>query len=300
MIEKISNIIEYFMILIIFCLFYLIQPVKTNRIIYIPKGSLNYTIKKLQNSGIDILNFDKYILFFIGKPQSGWIDLKKTKMTKFDFLYRISHSKAALKKITIIPGETDYFIYKQIAKKMNFSNYFKCNNIPQGFIYPNTYYLPYGFNEKEVCDYLYKISLKKHKKLAKRIFGYWNFQKYYKFLIIASVIQKEAGNVKEMKLISSVIYNRLKKHMKLQMDGTLNYGKYSHQKITHKRIKNDNTKYNTYKHYGLPPKPISVASQSAIIAAIFPANTNYLYFVRVNGKHRFTSKYKDHLKNIKK
>jgi len=286
------------MILIIFCLFYLIQPIKIHRIIYVPKGSINYTIKKLQKSDIDILKIDKYILFLVGKPQSGWIDLKKTKMTKFDFLYKLTKSKAALKKITIIPGETDYFIYKQIAKKMGFKS-IKCKNIPQGFLYPDTYYLPYGFRKDEVCNYLYKMSLKNHKKLAKRIFGYWNFQKYYHFLIIASIIQKEAGNKKEMKLISSVIYNRLKKHMKLQMDGTLNYGKYSHQKVTHNRIKKDKTKYNSYKYYGLPPKPISVVSQSAIIAAIFPAKTNYLYFVRVNGKHKFTSKYKQHLKNIK-
>jgi UPF0755 protein len=258
---------------------------------------VNYTIKKLQKSGIDILNFDKYILFFIGKPQSGWIDLKHTKMTKFDFLYRLAHSKAALKKITIIPGETDYFIYKQIAKKMGFK-YLRCNNIPQSFIYPDTYYLPYGFSKQEVCNYLYKISLKKHKSLSKRIFGYWNFKKYYHYLIIASIIQKEAKN--DYKLVSSVIYNRLKKHMKLQMDGTLNYGKYSHIKITPQRIKTDNTKYNTYKYYGLPLKPICVVSQKAIIAAIFPAKTNYLYFVRVKGKHKFTKSYNEHLKNVKK
>ena len=260
---------------------------------------MNYTIKKLQKSGIDILNIDKYILFFIGKPQSGWIDVKKTKMTKYDFLYRLSHSKAALKKITIIPGETDYFIYKQIAKKMGFK-YLKCRNIPQNFIYPNTYYLPYGFSKKEVCNYLYNISLKKHKNISKRIFGYWNFKKYYNFLIVASIIQKEAGSIKEMKIVSSVIYNRLKRHMKLQMDGTLNYGKYSHLKITAKRIKQDKTKFNTYKYYGLPNKPVCVVSQYAIIAAIFPAHTKYLYFVRVNGKHKFTKSYKEHLKNVKK
>jgi len=299
MIEKIINVIEYLMILIIFCLFYLIQPVKTNRIIYIPNGSLNYTIKRLQKNDIDILKIDKYILFLLGKPQSGWIDLKKTKMTKFDFLYKLTTSKAALKKITIIPGETDYFIYKQIAKKMGFKN-FKCSNIPTNFLYPNTYYLPYGFTQKEVCNYLYKVSLKKHKSLSTRIFGYWNFKKYYKFLVVASIIQKEAANKKEMKIIASIIYNRLKKHMKLQMDGSLNYGKYSHTKITPYMIKHNNTRFNTYKYYGLPDKPVCVVSQDAIIAAIFPANTKYLYFVRVNGKHKFATTYKQHLKNIKK
>ena len=297
-IERIMKLIEYLMILAIFFLFYLTQPVKINRIIYIPKGSVNYIIKYLQKQNIDILKFDKYIIYFVGKPQNGWIDLKTTKMTKFDFLYKLTTSKAALKKITIIPGETDYFIYKQIAKKMGF-NSLKCN-IAEGFLYPNTYYLPYGFNKSEVCNYLYKVSLKKHKNISKRIFGYWNFKKYYKYLIIASIIQKEAGNVKEMKLISSVIYNRLKIHMRLQMDGSLNYAKYSHQKITPYRIKTDKTKFNTYKYYGLPPKPVCVVSLPAILAAIFPAKTKYLYFVRVNHKHIFTKSYKAHLKNVKK
>ena len=298
MIVKVISAIEYFIILSIFFLFYLIQPIKTNRIIYIPKGNLNYTIKKLQKTGIDITKFDKYILYLIGKPQSGWIDLKKTKMTKYDFLKKLTTSKAALKKITIIPGETDYFIYKQIARKMGF-NSLKCR-IPEGFLFANTYYLPYGFNKKEVCSYLYNISLKYHKNLSKRIFGGWNFSKYYRFLILASIIQKEAGNTKEMKIISSVIYNRLKKGMKLQMDGSLNYGKYSHTKVTHKMIKNNKTKFNTYKFYGLPLKPICVVSQRAIVSAIFPAKTKYLYFVRVNGKHIFTKSYKEHLKNVKK
>jgi len=276
----------------------MIQPINIKRIIYIPKGNVNYIIKKLQNDGIDITNFDKYTLLLLGKPQSGWIDLKSRKMTKFDFLNKLTKSKAALRKITIIPGETDYFIYKEIAKKMGFND-LKCNNIPQGFLYPNTYYLPYGFNQKEVCDYLFKVSLAEHKQISYKIFGKWNFKKYYKYLILASIIQKEAGSKKEMKLISSVIYNRIKKHIKLQMDGSLNYGKYSHTKVTPEMIKNDNTKFNTYKYYGLPNKPVCVSSQNAIIAAIFPAHTKYLYFVRVHGKHKFATTYKQHLKNIR-
>lgn len=241
---------------------------------------------------------DKYFLLFTGSPQSGWIDIKSTKSTKFDFLYKISHSKAALKKITIIPGETDYFIYKQIAKKMGFSN-LECK-IDEGFLYPNTYHLPYGFRKDEVCKYLYKVSLNKHKQISHKIFGNWNYKKYYNFLVVASIIQKEAQNAKEMKKISSVIYNRLKKGMKLQMDGSLNYGKYSHTKVTHNMIVNDTTRYNTYKYKGLPKKPVCVVSKDAIIASLFPAKTDYLYFVRVNGKHKFTKTYQAHLKNIKK
>jgi UPF0755 protein len=297
MIEKIIKLIEYLMILAIWILFYLIQPIKTNRIIHIPKGSVNYIIKNLKNEHLDVMNFDKYILFFVGKPQSGWIDLKSTTLTKFDFLYKLTKSKAALKKVTIIPGETDYYTYKEIAQKMGVKN-LSCPNIPHSFLYPDTYYLPYGWDKEEICGYLYKISLQKHKQLSKKIFGYWNFKQYYKYLIIASIIQKEAKT--DFKLVSSVIYNRLKKGMKLQMDGTLNYGKYSHTKVTPQMIRNNNTLFNTYKHKGLPPYPICVPSQKAIIAAIFPAKTEYLYFVKIKERQVFTKSYKSHLKNVKK
>ena len=53
------------------------------------------------------------------------------------------------------------------------------------------------------------------------------------------MIQKEAASINEMPIVSSVIHNRLKSGMKLQMDGTLNYGEYSNVKVTAQRIKDD-------------------------------------------------------------
>jgi len=272
--------------------------VTTSRVIFVPKGNTNYTIKYLQNRGFDISVFDKVFINFLGYPQAGWVDLKSTKMTKADFLYRLTHNKAALKNIKIIPGETNYFIYKQIEKKLKIPGFY-CN-INEGFIKPDTYKLPIGMKRDEVCKFLYKKSLIWHKSLAKKIFGVFNYKKYKKYLIIASIIQKEAANTSEMKYISAVIYNRVKKHMKLQMDGALNYGKYSHQKITSKRIRSDNTGYNTYKHFGLPNKPVCTVSKEAIIAAIFPAKVNYLYFVKCGKHHIFATTYKVHLRNLHK
>jgi len=100
--------------------------------------------------------------------------------------------------------------------------------------------------------------------------------------------------------VSSVIYNRIRKGMKLQMDGTLNYGKYSHIKITPKRIKQDKSIYNTYLHKGLPSLPVCNVSIKAIKAAIFPAKTNYLYFMKnKNNLHDFTCNYSTHMLNIR-
>lgn len=103
-----------------------------------------------------------------------------------------------------------------------------------------------------------------------------------------------------MPKIASVIYNRLKKGMKLQMDGTLNYGIYSHVKVTPQRIRQDNSSYNTYKFTGLPKEAVCNVSLAAIRAAIFPLKTDYLYFVRDKntGVHIFSTNIDDHNKAI--
>ena len=102
-----------------------------------------------------------------------------------------------------------------------------------------------------------------------------------------------------MPLVSAVIHNRLRSKMRLQMDGALNYGKYSHVKVTPAMIRNDTTSYNTYRYDGIPQSPAGSVSFKAIQAAIFPANVDYLYFVRnKQGVHSFSKTYQEHLNNF--
>jgi UPF0755 protein len=103
-----------------------------------------------------------------------------------------------------------------------------------------------------------------------------------------------------MPYISSVIHNRLKKGMKLQMDPTLNYGKYSRIVVTPERIRNDNSRFNTYKHKGLPPYPLCAVSMDALKAAVLPRESDYLFFMlNEKGRHSFSATYDQHLVNIK-
>jgi len=279
----------------------------TTKVTYIPQGSIGQIITYLEQKKFYLSpSVDKYILFFIGQPQSGWIDIGETKLSRGDFLYKLSTSKAAMTEITLVPGETiDVFLY-QLSKEYNLSYkklmkyYLKYSPIRDGLIIPETYNIPMGIGERHLVLYLINYAWKKHQKTSMKIFGEFDKSSWYRYLVIASIIQKEAADKKEMPLVSSVIYNRLKKGMKLQMDGTLNYGKFSHIKVTSKRIKEDNSKYNTYRNRGLPPFPVSSVSDEAILAAIFPKKTNYLYFVKgKNGKHIFSNSYKRHIKNIK-
>ena len=275
--------------------------------LYIPKGSVNQIISHLAAKNYDVCKLDSLFLRFIGSPQSGWINMGATQNTKADFLYKISHAKAALHNITLIPGETSYIFFQQLAKNLNLNEtllkeeFEKQSKIKEGVFVPNTYRLPLGLSEKELIGMLLKVSHKKMVSFSKRVFGTYNEKKWFRYVAIASIIQKESANKEEMKLISSVIYNRLRKGMKLQMDGTLNYGKYSHQKVTPGRIRNDNTHFNTYKFKGVPPMPVCNVSFDAIQAAIFPAKTHYLYFMKnKNNTHDFSCNYSTHLRNIKR
>lgn len=295
------------LILLLGICFYLSIPLHSEKIIFIPKGSTKGIITHLQTKGYNVSLIDAYFLRLIGRPQSGWIELPQTTLSKGKFLNALATSKAPMKNVTLIPGETNYFFLRQIAKTFNFnineleSLYNKYAPYSDGVILANTYSLPYHANPEFIMQTLINQSLEKHKNLANKLVGYYNEKQWFQIVAKASIIQKEAANVAEMPIVSSVIDNRIAKNMPLQMDGSLNYGKYSHTRITPDRIRNDLSEFNTYKYSGIPHTPSGSVSIDAIKAAINPAKTDYLYFMRnKNGTHDFSATYGEHLKNIKR
>lgn len=259
---------------------------------------------------MDINRLDSLLLGFFGHPQSGWIEIKPTnnityETSKGDFLYQLTNSKAALKEITLIPGETMYFFIESISstlgldKKELWEAYQEFTSYPDGVILPNTYKVPIDIGPRYLMSHLIEQSMKEHKKNAIKILGRYDEKQWFNYVTIASIIQKEAANKEEMPLVAAVIYNRLKIKMPLQMDGSLNYGEYSHKKVTPERIRTDKSVYNTYKNYGIPPYPVGSASMDAIIATIKPADVDYLFFVKnSSGGHSFSNDYKNHIDNI--
>jgi len=304
---SVKYIFEMILIVILSFIFYLNQTVITPKVLYIPKGSINQIITYLQGENYDVCKLDALLLRFIGSPQSGWINLQSNQNIRFDFLYKLTRAKAPLVTITLIPGETTYIFLNQLAEKLHLdrkklqTEFQKQAPIEEGGFVPDTYKIPKGISEEELIHLLLQSSHKRMLALSQKFFGSYNEKKWFRYVAIASIIQKESANNEEMPLVSSVIHNRLKKGMKLQMDGTLNYGKYSHVKVTAKRIREDKTKYNTYLHKGIPSVPICNVSFEAIRAAVFPAKTNYLYFMKnKKGVHDFACNYSTHLHNIKR
>jgi UPF0755 protein len=117
----------------------------------------------------------------------------------------------------------------------------------------------------------------------------------HQVVTLASIIEKETGEPSERPLIASVFYNRLKLGMRLETDPAVIYGiKDFDGNLTRKHLEAPGP-YNTYLIKGLPPGPIANPGKKAIEAALFPARTDYLFFVsKNNGSHQFSSNLADH------
>jgi len=286
--------------------FYFYMPIKTTKKVVLPKGSITKVIENLKKQGYNLTILDTYLLAYgLDSPKSGTLLIGGEEMSRIDFLRKLSTAKEAINVITLIPGETRVIFLEELAKnqaldvdKLN-KAYDELSNYKEAGILPETYHLTKNINEKKLIEILVKQSEIEYEKLAKKYLKKYDKEEWNKILTIASIIQKEAANKKEMPIVSSVVYNRLKIGMALQMDGTLNYGKYSHIKVTPKRIKTDKSGFNTYLNRGLPPYPVCSVSKEAILAALKPKETDYLYFMKnKSGVHDFTSSYQEHLRNI--
>ena len=122
-------------------------------------------------------------------------------------------------------------------------------------------------------------------------------------IILASIVEKEAGNNKEKPIIAGVFLNRLNLNMRLQADPTIIYGLLPNfnGNITKINLQDSSNRYNTYKIKGLPPTPIAMISKSSLEAVILGIPNNYVYFVaKGDGTHYFSTKYADHLKAVRK
>jgi UPF0755 protein len=298
-------IIVVFLLITLAFTIYLVVPIKSPKIVYIPQGSAFKSIAHLQEQGVGVYKIDVFILRLLGFPQHGWITIPQENLSRIAYLNHLTTAKAVTQTITLIPGETTTVFLDQLADSLDLDTkklhdaYESQASHPEGLFFPDTYSIPHGLNEEELIKFLLAQSAAQHEKLSRELTGGYDEEKWLQIVTLASVIQKEAASVADMPMVSSVIENRLKKDMRLQMDGTLNYGEYSHQKVTAKRIRTDKTAYNTYRRKGLPEAPVCTVSREAIKAALSPKKSDYLYFVRgKNGEHVYSSYFSTHHKNI--
>ena len=164
----------------------------------------------------------------------------------------------------------------------------------EGFLFPETYYFvetesPRTILQRMVSEYQDHISDDIRNRI--RELGFSELQ----LITLASIIEGEAIYDDERKNISSVYHNRLHKGMRLQADPTIQYIiKDGPRRLLNKDL-NIVSPYNTYLNEGLPIGPINNPGLQSIIAALYPSETEYIYFVaKGDGYHTFSITQKEH------
>ena len=125
----------------------------------------------------------------------------------------------------------------------------------------------------------------------------------HEMLTIASLVEREVVVDEERPLVASVIFNRIKKGMPLQIDATIQYLlDKPKERLLNADLEVDSP-YNTYKVNGLPPGPIASPSLDSIKAVLYPAESEYFFYVTKkdgSNTHLFAKTYNEHLRNIEK
>ncbi len=177
----------------------------------------------------------------------------------------------------------------------------------EGYIFPDTYFIPKNVATSTNINTL--IIKKALDNFAKKVTPDMQVQAekrgmdLYKILTLASVIEKETGpTATEKKTVAGIFYNRLNIGMPLQSDATVNFATQKNQPSPSQADTEIDSPYNTYKYKGLPPGPICNPSLNSIMAALYPTDTDYMYFLhnQKTGQAIFAKTYEDHLKNKQK
>ena len=300
--------VEIFMVILLLPVLYNFVPVNhTTTTFYISSSKIEDVTQTLQKNGYTVTWIDKLMLQIIRTPKKGWYHVDPDRYGRLFFFEYLHKKRTQTMDIVVYAGETVQELIARLSKDMKLDQhklqeYYKTRTrFQEADIFAKRYKIARKADENTTLGYLFDMSESALKQFEKKYFSKTPDTLELKILFtIASIIQKESNSKKEMPAIASVIYNRLDKKMKLQMDSTLNYGDHSHIIVTPDRIKTDTSYYNTYKHKGLPPYPLGTVTEDALYAAIHPQKSDYLFFMlNKNGEHDFTASYDKHRENIK-
>lgn len=170
----------------------------------------------------------------------------------------------------------------------------------EGYLFPETYQLTRDMDEQALIEAMVKEF---HRRLTPEILAGAKERGLDRneLVILASIVQKEAGNREEMPLIASVFHNRLAIRMPLQADPTVIYGIEDFDGNLTRRHLQTTTPYNTYRIPGLPLGPIANPGEEALRAVAFPAQSDYYYFVaKGDGTHVFSKTLAEHNANVRR
>ena len=292
---------------------------KSGQYIEIPKGSSPaFIVKKLTDEGVikHELPFKVYLkLTGAGSSlKAGEYDFPSP-ISPLMVVAKLKQGQRRLNRITIIEGWTRWDIARAMQQVPQFqltseaqaldlmNNVSLINDLDstardlEGYLFPDTY----EFAPETTAGDLIEMMVKRFRSVWK---PEWSVQAANmkmsprQIVTVASIIETEAKLSTERPLVASVIYNRLEKNIPLAVDSAVIYaskleGKWRYDGKVYKSDIERRSPYNTRIYAGLPPGPVASPGQSSLEAAVNPAKSDYLYYVRNpdrdDGAHNFYS-----------
>ncbi len=226
-------------------------------------------------------------------------------------LHNFASGRVATQKIALIEGKTIGDYYQQLSQNTalkssgDFEKTLQLTGAKppyEGYFWAETYQVDYGDSVLSVLKRAHRIMTHKLRLAWENRAKDLPLKNAGEALILASLIEKETAHNAEKSRIAGVFVRRLQLGMRLQTDPTVAYalGDKYQGRLSKQDLRFDSP-YNTYRHKGLPPSPISSVSEASLHAAMHPKDGDSLFFVaKKDGSHAFAKTYKQHRDNIKK
>ena len=174
-------------------------------------------------------------------------------------------------------------------------NGYQVKYVLEGYLFPATY----DMNDSKTLQMLITEMVAKTDEVMSKYYDKILASDYtlQEIMALASLIEKEGTKLEDRKKISSVFHNRIKENMKLQTDVSVQYALGEHKEALSLEDLEVDSPYNLYQNYGVGPGPYNSPSEDAIVAALEPEKTDYLYFLAdIHTKEIYYAKtYEEHL-----
>jgi UPF0755 protein len=276
--------------------------------VVIPAGSgAQALLKQLHKEGL-LPRFE-----LVALPVFLTADYKKLKAGEYEFaagmspkqiIEKIIRGEVVVHKVTIPEGWTSYQVRSALMAEPLLTGELP-DSIPEGSILPDTMHYSRGELRSNVLKRMQDTQAKLLAELWGKRAPDLPYATPQEALIMASIVERETGEVDERAMVAGVFVNRLRKGMMLQTDPSVIYGIEQRQggkpmdRLLSRADLQRDTPFNTYTRTGLTPTPIGNPGRKAIEAALNPAFTDALYFVATGtGGHRFASTLKGHEANV--
>lgn len=169
----------------------------------------------------------------------------------------------------------------------------------EGYLFPDTYYLPADFTAEELERLLLDTFEQKTVNLRQTMRAHPLGE--YGVITLASLIEREANTPESMRLVSGILHNRLDEGIRLQVDASVEYVlERPLNTLTPNDLETDSP-YNTYLYGGLPPTPIGNPGLTSINAVLEPTESNYFYYITDSeGDFYYAETFEEHRQNIER